>query len=98
MKHIACNPDRLKGDSCACGRCRLSELSLLKERFRQEIDEEAGCLGEWLRDVRRKSGKSLRTVAHEALLSAAFLSDCELGRRTPTSETLERIIAAIEKP
>ena len=39
-------------------------------------------LGEALREYRKLKGVSLRAVAAHLDLSAPFLSDCELGRRT----------------
>lgn len=55
---------------------------------------EARCLlskafGGWaaaFRGERERRSLSLRKVAERAGISAAFLSDCELGRRTPTRE------------
>ncbi len=39
-------------------------------------------LGAALRSYRKAKGISLRTVAAKLSLSAPFISDCELGRRT----------------
>lgn len=45
-------------------------------------------MGQRLRELRQSAGFSLREVAKAAKISAAFLSDVELGRRFPTNETL----------
>jgi transcriptional regulator with XRE-family HTH domain len=48
-------------------------------------------MGLRLREIRLASRLSLRHVAKEANVSAAFLSDIELGRRFPTDESLAAI-------
>lgn len=45
-------------------------------------------LGQKLRELRERSGLSLRELARAAKVSAPFLSDVELGRRYPKDETL----------
>jgi transcriptional regulator with XRE-family HTH domain len=45
-------------------------------------------LGKKLRELRERTGISLRKLAKEAKVSAPFLSDVELGRRFPKDETL----------
>lgn len=45
-------------------------------------------MGQRLRELRERSGLSLREVAKGAKISAPFLSDVELGRRFPTNDTL----------
>ena len=44
--------------------------------------------GEYLRELRAKADLSLREVASKIGVSAAFLSDVELGRRFPSEDTL----------
>ena len=44
--------------------------------------------GKKLRELRERSGISLRELAKGAKVSAPFLSDVELGRRFPKDETL----------
>ncbi|HEY5912023.1 MAG TPA: helix-turn-helix transcriptional regulator [Verrucomicrobiae bacterium] len=51
-------------------------------------DDLAATLGQRLRQIRERTGLSLREVAKAAKVSAPFLSDVELGRRFPTNETL----------
>jgi len=45
-------------------------------------------LGQKLRELRERSGLSLREFAKQIDVSAPFLSDVELGRRFPREETL----------
>lgn len=51
----------------------------------------AATMGQRLRELRERSGLSLREVAKSAKISAPFLSDVELGRRFPANETLALI-------
>jgi len=51
----------------------------------------AVTMGQRLRELRERTGFSLREVAKAAKISAPFLSDVELGRRFPTNETLALI-------
>lgn len=48
-------------------------------------------LGERIRELREKLDLSLRELARGLDVSAAFMSDVELGRRYPTEEMLGRI-------
>ena len=50
--------------------------------------------GEWMQKARRKAGLTLREVARRAKFSAAFVSDCELGRRAANAK-LEKIYLAL---
>lgn len=52
-------------------------------------------MGQRLRELRERTGLSLRKVAKAAKISAPFLSDIELGRRFPTDETLALIAQEI---
>lgn len=54
-------------------------------------NEIAVTMGQKLRELRERSGLSLRELAKAAKVSAPFLSDVELGRRFPTDETLALI-------
>src|SRR6185295_267621 len=54
-------------------------------------------LGQRIRDLRSGKDLSLRELAKKAGISAAFLSDIELGRRFPSEDvlgTLARILGA----
>lgn len=48
-------------------------------------------LGEYIRELRDKADLSLRELAEKVGVSAAFLSDVELGRRFPKEENLKKI-------
>lgn len=48
-------------------------------------------LGERLRELREAADKSLRELAREVSISAAFMSDIELGKRYPSDDVLEKI-------
>lgn len=48
-------------------------------------------LGERIRELREAADKSLRELAREVEVSAAFMSDIELGKRYPSDEVLEKI-------
>jgi transcriptional regulator with XRE-family HTH domain len=54
--------------------------------------ENQKTLGEYIRELRDKKNLSLREFAAKiGDLSAAFLSDIELGRRYPSEKVLERM-------
>lgn len=54
-------------------------------------------LGQHIRELRRQQNLSLRELARRAGgLSAAFLSDVELGRRFPSTKVLENIARALD--
>jgi transcriptional regulator with XRE-family HTH domain len=48
-------------------------------------------LGEYIRELREKIDISVRELARQVNVSAAFLSDVELGRRHPSDEVMERL-------
>lgn len=48
-------------------------------------------LGERIRELRKELDLSLRELARSLDVSAAFMSDVELGRRYPTEEILAKI-------
>ena len=52
-------------------------------------------LGEHVRDLREKKDISVRELARQLKVSAAFLSDVELGRRHPSEELLGRLAKCI---
>jgi transcriptional regulator with XRE-family HTH domain len=55
------------------------------------MNEPLKTLGQHMRDLREKNDLSLRELAKKVGVSAAFLSDIELGRRHPS----EKVMAAI---
>lgn len=48
-------------------------------------------LGQRIRELREERDQSLRELARSLDVSAAFMSDVELGRRYPTDEMLTKI-------
>lgn len=52
-------------------------------------------LGQKIRELREAKDVSLRELAKRVELSAAFLSDIELGRRFPSGEVLAKIATAL---
>lgn len=55
-------------------------------------------LGQTIRELREEKDLSVRELAKKVDVSAAFLSDVELGRRHPSSETLTKIARTLGKP
>jgi transcriptional regulator with XRE-family HTH domain len=53
-------------------------------------------LGDRIRELRDRADYSLREFADRIDVSAAFLSDIELGRRHPSSKVLARIAKALD--
>jgi len=52
-------------------------------------------LGERIRELREAEDKSLRELAREVDVSAAFVSDIELGKRYPSDAVLEKIASIL---
>jgi transcriptional regulator with XRE-family HTH domain len=48
-------------------------------------------LGERIRELREDADLSLRELAREVEITAAFMSDIELGKRYPSDDVLKRI-------
>jgi len=59
--------------------------------LRQEI-------GEVLRSVRQRQGRTLREVSHSARVSLGYLSEVERGQKEASSELLASICAALDIP
>jgi transcriptional regulator with XRE-family HTH domain len=55
-------------------------------------------LGETIRELRMERDFSLRELARDLNVSAAFLSDIELGRRYPTDDLLAGIARRLRAP
>ena len=55
-------------------------------------------LGERIRELREGFDLSLREFARKLGVSAAFVSDMELGRRFPSDELLQRIARELKTP
>ena len=54
-------------------------------------------LGERIRELREEKDFSLRELAKKLDLSAAFLSDVELGRRFPSEDVLAKIARRLDQ-
>ena len=52
--------------------------------------------GEQIRDLREAKDISVRELARQLKVSAAFLSDVELGRRHPSDEILRRLAECLD--
>ena len=59
--------------------------------LRQEI-------GEVLRSVRQRQGRTLREVSHSARVSLGYLSEVERGQKEASSELLASICTALDIP
>lgn len=59
--------------------------------LRQEI-------GDVLRDVRQRQGRTLREVSHHARVSLGYLSEVERGQKEASSELLSSICGALNVP
>ncbi|MBF6570977.1 MAG: helix-turn-helix transcriptional regulator [Candidatus Binataceae bacterium] len=58
--------------------------------------ESLKTLGERLRELREEHDLSLRELAKKLKVSAAFLSDVELGRRHPSDDLFQRLADTLE--
>lgn len=59
--------------------------------LRQEI-------GDVLRDIRQRQGRTLREVSHSARVSLGYLSEVERGQKEASSELLSAICSALDVP
>ena len=55
-------------------------------------------IGDVLRDVRQRQGRTLREVSHNARVSLGYLSEVERGQKEASSELLSSICAALDVP
>ncbi|RKS20621.1 helix-turn-helix protein [Arthrobacter sp. AG1021] len=55
-------------------------------------------IGDVLRDVRQRQGRTLREVSHSARVSLGYLSEVERGQKEASSELLSSICSALEIP
>jgi transcriptional regulator with XRE-family HTH domain len=53
-------------------------------------------LGEKIKELREKKDISVRELARQLKVSAAFLSDVELGRRHPSDEIMRRLADGLD--
>lgn len=56
------------------------------------------AIGEVLRDVRQRQGRTLREVSHSARVSLGYLSEVERGQKEASSELLSSICQALNVP
>ncbi|GGH63610.1 helix-turn-helix domain-containing protein [Rothia aerolata] len=54
------------------------------------------AIGEVLRDVRQRQGRTLREVSHSARVSLGYLSEVERGQKEASSELLASICEALD--
>lgn len=62
------------------------------------VEQDSAAIGLAMRQAREKSGQSGRETAKRMGISAAYLSDLELGRRHWGSKQLEAFRIAIKNP
>ncbi len=55
-------------------------------------------IGDVLRDVRQRQGRTLREVSSDARVSLGYLSEVERGQKEASSELLSSICSALELP
>lgn len=55
-------------------------------------------IGDVLRDVRQRQGRTLREVSHSARVSLGYLSEVERGQKEASSELLSSICSALNVP
>ncbi|GAB3274898.1 hypothetical protein GCM10027449_13680 [Sinomonas notoginsengisoli] len=55
-------------------------------------------IGDVLRDVRQRQGRTLREVSHNARVSLGYLSEVERGQKEASSELLSSICSALDVP
>lgn len=53
---------------------------------------------DFLRNLRKSDGFTLREVSRRAKISASYLSDIELGRRLPSIEVAQRLASVLRYP
>src|SRR5262245_14683401 len=64
-----------------------SAVTMLRER-----------IGEVLREVRMRQGRTLRQVSQQAQVSLGYISEIERGQKEPSSELLAAICTALDVP
>ncbi|GAA2556292.1 transcriptional regulator with XRE-family HTH domain [Neomicrococcus aestuarii] len=55
-------------------------------------------IGDVLRDIRQRQGRTLREVSHSARVSLGYLSEVERGQKEASSELLSSICEALNVP
>ena len=84
------------------GVVRWKDVGLSEEEHAETKDVKVGVLrqeiGEVLRNVRQRQGRTLREVSHSARVSLGYLSEVERGQKEASSELLSSICAALAIP
>lgn len=55
-------------------------------------------IGDVLRDLRQRQGRTLRELSHNARVSLGYLSEVERGQKEASSELLSSICSALDVP
>ena len=84
------------------GVVRWRDVGLADEAHRKPKERKMVVLrheiGDVLRDVRQRQGRTLREVSHSARVSLGYLSEVERGQKEASSELLSSICTALEVP
>ena len=86
MRELTMRPSKQNGYSNSMEKT-LSETPLLRSE-----------LGDVLRGIRQRQGRTLREVSSEAQVSLGYLSEVERGQKEASSELLEAITSALRVP
>ncbi|MGM0929584.1 MAG: helix-turn-helix domain-containing protein [Actinomycetota bacterium] len=84
------------------GVVRWRDVGLAEEPRREQKERKMVVLrheiGDVLRDVRQRQGRTLREVSHSARVSLGYLSEVERGQKEASSELLSSICSALDVP
>jgi transcriptional regulator with XRE-family HTH domain len=83
------------------GVIRWRDVGLAKEAHREKERKMVVLrheIGDVLRDVRQRQGRTLREVSHSARVSLGYLSEVERGQKEASSELLSSICSALDVP
>lgn len=84
------------------GIVRWRDVGLTEDAHREHKEPKMVVLrheiGDVLRDVRQRQGRTLREVSHNARVSLGYLSEVERGQKEASSELLSSICGALDVP
>ena len=84
------------------GVVRWKDVGLDEDAGTETKDMKMGVLrqeiGEVLRSVRQRQGRTLREVSHSARVSLGYLSEVERGQKEASSEILASVAEALDVP
>ncbi|CAL8897246.1 helix-turn-helix domain-containing protein [Kocuria varians] len=84
------------------GVVRWKDVGMVDEAHAETHEMKVGVLrqeiGEVLRNVRQRQGRTLREVSHSARVSLGYLSEVERGQKEASSELLASICTALDIP